>query len=351
MQSATLEKVVKHSMVYSLIASQPFAIYVDANPNATRSLQQSEGLSFGAHGKTVRQLQYKLYQSSFYPDDVDGDFGVLTEHALKKLQQQYQLKTTGQMDAETIFILEKLENKRLLKKLKGLSTAIYPGMHADDVAVVQEALQHFGYYEGEIDGMYGPLTAKALKIAEEAHGIPLTNHAGHTLIAVSEAVQQEQQLQEQKMQAQQTETAMETVEKEVAQTQTTETKKVPVKAAAAQEANAVQHAKALIGTPYVWGGTSPSGFDCSGFIQYIFSGKRHTLPRTVHDLWNYSSPVAEPSVGDLVFFETYKPGPSHVGIYIGNGEFIHAGQSRGVTTAKLAESYWSNKYLGAARIP
>lgn len=75
-----------------------------------------------------------------------------------------------------------------------------------------------------------------------------------------------------------------------------------------------------------------------------------TVPRSVTDLWNFSTPVNKPSVGDLVFFQTYKAGPSHVGIYLGNNQFIHAGVTKGVSIANINDQYWRTRYLGAKRI-
>lgn len=93
-----------------------------------------------------------------------------------------------------------------------------------------------------------------------------------------------------------------------------------------------------------------SGFDCSGFIQYIFRQNGVSVPRTASEQWNKGTSVSSPSVGDVVFFETYKAGPSHNGIYIGDNKFIHAGSSRGVEVADMNNSYWKPRYLGAKRL-
>lgn len=113
----------------------------------------------------------------------------------------------------------------------------------------------------------------------------------------------------------------------------------------------VNHALSLIGVPYVFGGTSRSGFDCSGYTRYVFAGSGISLPRTSYAQFNSGSSVSRDQLqpGDLVFFSTYSKGASHVGIYIGGGRFVHAGDS-GVATTSLSESYYAKRYLGARRV-
>jgi cell wall-associated NlpC family hydrolase len=111
-------------------------------------------------------------------------------------------------------------------------------------------------------------------------------------------------------------------------------------------------AQQLVGTPYMWGGTSPNGADCSGFVQEVFRLAGLALPRTADIQFTATQAVeaGELKPGDLVFFSTYEPGPSHVGIYAGEGRFVHASSSRGVTYSSLREPYYAQRFLGGHRL-
>ncbi len=105
----------------------------------------------------------------------------------------------------------------------------------------------------------------------------------------------------------------------------------------------------FLGVPYVFGGTSTSGFDCSGFVQHVFAMMGIALPRTADAQYDVGKPsVGGPRAGDLVFFDTYG-GVSHVGIYLGAGEFVHASSSHGVMVSHLSDSYWAARYVGSKR--
>ena len=106
----------------------------------------------------------------------------------------------------------------------------------------------------------------------------------------------------------------------------------------------------FLGVPYAFGGTSTSGFDCSGFVQHVFAMLGIALPRTADAQYDVGHrAVGGPRPGDLVFFDTYG-GVSHVGIYLGDGRFVHASSSHGVMVSHLSESYWAARYVGAKRL-
>ena len=112
----------------------------------------------------------------------------------------------------------------------------------------------------------------------------------------------------------------------------------------------IAEGKKYMGVPYQWGGNTPAGFDCSGFLKYVFNTQGITIPRTVETIWDAGTFVSSPQKGDIVFFTTYKEGPSHAGIYLGDNKFLHASTSAGVTISDLNNVYWNPRYLGAKSI-
>lgn len=114
----------------------------------------------------------------------------------------------------------------------------------------------------------------------------------------------------------------------------------------------VELAQMWLGVPYLFGGCTRAGVDCSCFVQNVYAGAGIHLPRVAVDQFNATAPVTDPLPGDLVFFaNTYQPGIRHVGIYIGNGMQINAPTTgQFVSVASVFTGYWGAHYAGAHRV-
>ncbi|MSP12629.1 MAG: peptidoglycan endopeptidase [Chloroflexi bacterium] len=114
-------------------------------------------------------------------------------------------------------------------------------------------------------------------------------------------------------------------------------------------------AMSLRGIPYRFGGTTPAGFDCSGYVRYLLGQFGVDVPHSAAGIYSLSQPISRDQLqpGDLVFFaNTYMPGISHVGIYVGDGQFIHSPfEGRTVELESMARGYYASRYYGAAKAP
>jgi len=326
MQMKTMENVMKHSLVYGYAITQPFTFVADAESVVQHTiLKEVDRVKYGETNPSIEHVQYKLTKLGYYEDRIDGSFGLLTEHAVKKLQSSNHLPITGKVNNETVEAISWEEKETDIKAIEPLIESISLGDNSVDVKVVQEVLLYYGYYQGSVDSIYGSLTDQAIK---DMHDDIYTEETNVTEASVEVEEEKNEQAEN---------------NKEESEVQQLDVEK--------SDSSIIPQAKSFLGTPYVWGGTNPSGFDCSGFIQYLYAEQDIVIPRTVNEIWNYSTSVSSPSIGDLVFFETYQAGPSHLGIYLGNNEFIHAGTSNGVQISELHGSeYWESRYLGAKRI-
>jgi len=115
----------------------------------------------------------------------------------------------------------------------------------------------------------------------------------------------------------------------------------------------VSTALTLRGAPYRNGGSDPSGFDCSGLVQWVFAQNGIRMPREVRDQFQTGMQIdlRDVRAGDLLFFETVSDGASHVGLAIGGEQFVHAPSSRGVVRVeKFTATYWATRFVGARRV-
>ncbi|MCH1627365.1 NlpC/P60 family protein [Ferdinandcohnia quinoae] len=287
-------------------------------PN-TYQFNTNQILRYGHTGYSVRFLQFELKKQNFYYETIDGLYGPQTQDAVRRFQKLYDLKIDGIAGVET---LQKLNDIILKPKPKFLGL----GDEGPEVEQIQEKLMRLNYYNGKIDGIFGKVTESSIISYQEKYKIVDTKG-----LATEETIDH-------------------ILKNKNIKGPTIRIKKVQVASTNSVDSSIISIAMNYLGVPYVWGGTSPSGFDCSGYLQYVFAEKGITIPRTVAGIWNHGQSVEKLSVGDVVFFQTYKKGPSHAGIYIGNGNFIHSGLSNGISIASLDSNYWKSRYLGAKRI-
>lgn len=199
------------------------------------------------------------------------------------------------------------------------------------------------------DGIVGPATKKALdnggQVASASEESTTSNETASNETASNETASSESTAS---VSTSESDSSSNEVNEEVS----TSVAGTSVTSAPSNSGGLVGTAQSQLGAPYVWGGTTPSGFDCSGFINYVYNSQGISIPRTAQAIYDASAKTSNPSPGDIVFFTgTYNSGSyiTHAGIYVGNGNFIHAGSS-GVQTASLSSSYWSSHYVGAGSI-
>ena len=197
------------------------------------------------------------------------------------------------------------------------ASAFRVGDQGSDVAEIQGQLASLGY-DVAADGDFGPATAEAVKAFQISRGLDADGLVGPSTYSALLG------------------------------------KSMPEasRGSSALGRRIVASSMQYLGVPYVFGGTTPNGFDCSGYVRYVFANAGIYLPRTADAQYECGYPVstAELVPGDLVFFSTYEAGASHVGIYLGDGNFINASSSRGVSIASLYSSYWGSCYIGARRV-
>ncbi|MDR7073203.1 peptidoglycan-binding protein [Fictibacillus barbaricus] len=293
-------------------------------------------LKLESTGQDVVNLQTDLKYLGFFTFyKITDYYGPITTEAVRKFQISQKLKATGIADATTLDLIQKaVAAKKNPAPPKPVPAPASPtqtvppqsstpdlkfGMRGAEVVKLQTRLKNLGFFTYPmITDYFGTVTEESVEKFQKTYGLPITGIVNNTFL-----------------------TKLTEVEKQKGQTAKT-SDQITI--------NVIANAAELMGTPYQWGGTTTKGFDCSGFVQYVFAKEGVQLPRTVAQMWNATTSVKEPAVGDLVFFETYTSGPSHLGIYIGNNQFVHSGSSTGVTVSNLSLKYWQNIYLGSKHI-
>lgn len=212
------------------------------------------------------------------------------------------------------------------------SNLLKSGDTGEEVRGLQSNLASDGYNIAT-DGVFGPKTGHAVRNFQSENELAVDGIAGpKTMAALGSSPAAE--IKNQSNEAKQTKVQELTYHPD----------------SSSNTSNVVSVAESLVGSPYKWGGTTPAGFDCSGFLDYVYGKVGKDLPRTSNDIYHAGTAVSNPSPGDLVFFDNTYGGygngyASHAGIYVGNGKMVHAG-SNGVVESDLSISYWQDHFLG-----
>jgi cell wall-associated NlpC family hydrolase len=212
--------------------------------------------------------------------------------------------------------------------------------HGHDVLQLQKELKAKGYYAAVPDGLFSKNTQKAVLTFQQDHQLSPTGVVDRTTWKALQGASQRPWGSNVKPPAHPSAGAA----------------KVPESQpflARGSVTSLLATARKYIGVPYRFGGSTPTAFDCSGYLQYVFRENGLSIPRTADEQYKLGRRTASSSQlvpGDLVFFTTYEPGASHCGIYLGDGQFIHASSSKGVRIDKLSNSYWQPRYYGGKHI-
>lgn len=197
------------------------------------------------------------------------------------------------------------------------ASAFVQGDEGQDIAMIQSKLSSLGY-QVSVDGDFGEQTTLAVQAFQRDHGLTDDGIVGAQTFRLLMG------------------------------------RDIPVSrdSSSTTVRRLIQTASRYMGVPYVFGGTTPNGFDCSGFTRFVFANYGIQLPRAADEQYDVGQSVSYNRLqpGDLVFFSTYAPGASHSGIYLGNGQFISATSSRGVAIDRMESSYWGARYIGARRV-
>ena len=302
-------------------------------------------LKEGMKHDDVKILQQELKNLGFFNEETTTYFGSLTEQGVRAFQISKGIEINGIFDLSTFKALKQLNVQATTEQVvEGLSQKTKtPTKSAlvfnrdlslkstgDDVNHLQEALKAMGYLKiDNCTDYFGSQTEGALKAFQQAQGIKQDGVAGlRTIDAINKVL------------------SGRGIVLEVA-TRGSEVKTL--------SSDIIATAKKYMGTPYVYGGSSPKGFDCSGFTSYVYKQFGINIPRSSSGQATVGTMVNKSNLqpGDLLIFSnTYKSGVSHTGLYIGNGMFIHSSttSSGGVIISELNSNYYTKHFSYGRRV-
>lgn len=262
-------------------------------------------LKKGMSGYDVNTLQRYLSEFGFFNEEFTNYFGPVTEKAVMDFQKEYGLEVDGSVGEETSkYINAKMNQIKLIQEKE------------KRIREAQEDLKKLEYYGGEITGVVDEATIKAVKAFQIKEGFEVTGELDKTTIDKLDELFP---------------------------------KKIEDENAISSRA-LVSYMRKYLGKPYVYGASSGNAFDCSGFSTFVMKNYGISLKRRASEQFREGIPVkrSELKAGDLLFFSQNGKNISHVGIYIGDNNFIHASSSkRSIVITSLAT--YPTKYMGARR--
>lgn len=296
----------------------------------------------------VKVLQEELKNFGLFTEkETTTYFGDITEKSVRALQISQGIEINGIFDLTTFEALMALKEKSLTPDNETIVADLAPEVETkssklvfdrnlglkdtgEDVRQLQEALKAMGFLDiDNCTDYFGTQTESALKSFQESQGLIADGIAGlRTIDTINNVL----------------------AGRGIALPEPTRGSEIGSIAT-----DIIATAKKYLGVRYVYGGSTPKGFDCSGFTSYVFKQHGISLPRSTVDQAVTGTKVskADLKTGDiLIFSNTYKKGPSHAGIYIGNGKFIHASSvgSGGVIISDLNSNYYSSHFSYGRRV-
>jgi len=302
---------------------------ISINPLMAHAELGDTTLKKGMNSEDVKVLQQYLIDLGYLNlDKVSTYFDEETEKAVMEFQKTQGLKADGSFGIDTyealVNILRKYEPLTYTRPLK-------EGMKGEDVKALQERLKILGFLDiDECTNYFGSMTKQAVTNFQKEYGIQVDGIAGpETYRTINKALSD-----------------IISLNTSLPSRGTSRTSSLG--------ARVVEIAKQYLGSPYSYGGSSPNGFDCSGFTQYVYKQVGIDLPRSSSGQADIGKKVSKDNLqpGDIVIFsDTYRSGPSHTGIYLGNGKFIHASTStKGVIISDLNSDYYKNHFSYGRRV-
>lgn len=300
-----------------------------AEPSASAAPVEADALKLGDRGDAVSDLQRRLKELEYYDySQITGYFGPVTEESVKKFERTNSLELDGVMSAQEIELLNSEEVKFY---------TMFPGDQGDDIYAMQERLIALEYMDPEATGYYGTATTLAVRLFQETNGLVADGTAGKETRALLYS-----------------DKALKNGEERPNDDDFFGADGTPSSGAA----KLISVAESQTGKRYVYGASGPNAYDCSGLVYYALKGAGVSVSRmssagyaTVGS-WKTIRSKSDLQAGDLVFFKSDSSSSiSHVGIYIGGGNIIHAAPSiGGVGVSTMSSGYYSRNFVTAKRV-